>query len=74
MNRNERRVSWIDYPNATIVILMAGLFIAFGLLSNLYDQEGVLYNLGQGAFIALFVGAILWIIRWLALSRTKQAS
>ncbi|MGD0057360.1 MAG: hypothetical protein ABSB83_05850 [Methanomassiliicoccales archaeon] len=47
------------------------MFVAFGLLSNLFDQESLLYNLSQGAFIALFAGAILYIVRWTALSRKK---
>lgn len=49
------------------------MFVAFGLLSNLYDQESLPYNLCQGAFIALFVGAILYIVRLTALGRKKAA-
>jgi DNA-binding transcriptional ArsR family regulator len=70
----EGRKSRFDYPNAAIVIWMVAMFISFGLLSNFFNQGGVLYNLGQGAFIALFVGAIIWIVRWLALRRAKTAT
>lgn len=67
------RASRPFYPNVAIVIWMAAMFVSFGLLSNLFDQYGVLYNLGQGAFVALFMGAFLWLVRWLALRRTKAA-
>ena len=71
MSVGERHGSRFDYPNVFIVLWMVGLFVAFGLLSNLYDQESVLQNLGQGASIALFVGAVLYIVRWAALRRKK---
>ncbi|MGA2574099.1 MAG: winged helix-turn-helix domain-containing protein [Candidatus Methanomethylicaceae archaeon] len=69
----EGRKSRFDYPNVVIVIWTVAMFISFGLLSNLFDQEGVLYHLGQGAFIALFMGAIMWIVRWFALRRAKTS-
>ena len=71
MSVGERRRSRFEYPNAFIVLWMVGMFVAFGLLSNLFDQESLPYNLSQGAFIALFAGAILYIVRWTALSRKK---
>ena len=71
MSVGERHGSRFEYSNILIVVWLVGLFVAFGLLSNLYDQESVLQNLGQGAFIALFVGAVLYIVRWTALRRKK---
>jgi len=62
----ERHRSWFEYSDAFIVFWTAAMFVAFGLLSNLYDQESIPYNLGQGAFIALSVGAMLYIVRWTA--------
>jgi hypothetical protein len=70
----EGRKSRFDYPNVVIVIWTVAMFISFGLLSNFFDQEGVLYNLSQGAFIALFVGAIMWVVRWLALRRVRATT
>jgi DNA-binding transcriptional ArsR family regulator len=67
----EGRKSRFDYPNVAIVIWTVAMFISFGLISNFFNQEDILYNLSQGAFIALFVGAIMWIVRWLALRRVK---
>ncbi len=71
MSVEEPHRSWFEYSNVLIVVWMVGLFVAFGLLSNFYDQESILQNLGQGAFIALFVGAVLYIVRWIALRRKK---
>jgi inner membrane protein involved in colicin E2 resistance len=48
------------------------MFIGFGLFSNLYDNEGVIYNLVQGAFIALFVGTVMYLIRLVALRRRRE--
>lgn len=70
----EGRKSRFDFPNVAIIIWTVAMFISFGLLSNFYDQEGVLYNLGQGAFIALFVGAVMWMVRWLALRRARTTT
>lgn len=67
-----RRKSMFDYPNAVIVIWMVAMFIGFGLFSNLYDNEGVIYNLVQGAFIALFVGTVMYLIRLVALRRRRE--
>lgn len=53
-----------DYPNAVILIWMVAMFIGFGILSNLLDHEGLFYHLGQGALIALFVGAVMYLARW----------
>jgi hypothetical protein len=68
--RKERR-SRFDYPNAFIAIWMVAMFVSFGLISSLFDQESLPYYLGQGAFIALFAGAMLYIVRWIALRRKK---
>jgi DNA-binding transcriptional ArsR family regulator len=70
----EGRKSRFDYPNVAIVIWTVAMFISFGLISNFFDQEGVLYNLSQGAFIALFGGAVMWMVRWLALRRAKTTT
>lgn len=53
------------------MIWTVAMFVSFGLFSNLFDQESALYDLGQGAFIALFVGAALLLVRWAALRRSK---
>jgi Flp pilus assembly protein TadB len=68
--RDERR-SRFDYPNAFIAVWMIAMFVAFGLISSLIDQYGVLYNLVQGVFIALFMGAILLLVRRLARRRPE---
>ena len=70
----EGRKSRFDYPNVVIVIWTVAMFISFGLLSNFFDQEGVLINLGQGAFIALFSAAVLWMARWVALRRARTTA
>ncbi len=74
VSSSEGRRGRFDISNAAIAVWMAAMFVSFGLLSNLIDQNGVLYNLGQGAFVALFMGAILLLARWLALRRTKKMS
>jgi len=61
-----------DYPNAVIVIWMVAMFIGFGFFSNSFDNEGVIYNLVQGVFIALFIGIVMYIVRWIALRRTRE--
>ncbi|MGA2573538.1 MAG: hypothetical protein ABSF36_04950 [Candidatus Methanomethylicaceae archaeon] len=70
----EGRKSKFDYPNIAIAIWTVALFISFGLLSNFFDQEGVLINLSQGAFIALFSAAVLWMARWVALRRARTTA
>ena len=47
------------------------MFMVFGLLSNLYDQESVPYNLGQGVLVALSVGLILYAVKRSAHGRKK---
>jgi hypothetical protein len=47
------------------------MFVVFGLLSNLYDQQSTSYNFGQGTFVALSVGAILYVARWAAHGRKR---
>ncbi|MGP8125911.1 MAG: hypothetical protein ACLQEQ_08655 [Nitrososphaerales archaeon] len=66
-----RRRSWFEYPDAFIVVWTVVMFLVFGLLSNLYDQESFSYNLGQVLFVALTVGAILYVVRWAARGRKK---
>jgi Flp pilus assembly protein TadB len=73
MSANEGRKSRLDYSDAFIVIWMVALFVSFGVVASLIDQYGVLYNLGQGLFIALFVGAVMFLLRWFAARRTKKA-
>jgi DNA-binding transcriptional ArsR family regulator len=70
----EGRKSKFDYPNIAIAIWTVALFISFGLLSNFFDQEGVLINLSQGAFIALFSAAVLCMARWVALRRARTTA
>ena len=71
MSARKERKSRFDYPNAFIAIWMVAMFASFGIISNLFDQESLPYNLGQGAFIALFMAAILYTVRWVALRRKK---
>jgi len=66
-----RRRTWFEYTNAFIVVWTIAMFAVFGLLSNLYDQESASYNLAQGAFVALSVGAILYVARWAARARKR---
>jgi len=47
------------------------MFVSFGVIADLIDPYGTLYNLGQGLLIALFVGVALLLVRWLA-SRRQQ--
>ena len=47
------------------------MFTSFGIISNLFDQESFPYNLGQGTFMALFMAAILYTVRGVALRRKK---
>ena len=72
VSAKEGRRSRFDYPNAFIMIWMVAMFVSFGLVSNLIDQYGVLYNLVQGVFVALFMGAVLLLVRWLACHRAKM--
>lgn len=58
-----------DYSNAFIIVWAVALFASFGLISDLIDHYGVLYNLGQGLFIALFASVILLLVRRLAARR-----
>jgi hypothetical protein len=59
-------------PSFVIVVCMVAFFLSFGLLSNIIDNEGVLYNLGQGAFISVVTGAALYFARYL--SRRRAAN
>jgi hypothetical protein len=43
-------------PHIPAIIYAVSFFLAAGLLSNLFDHEGIAYNLLQGLFIALVVG------------------
>jgi hypothetical protein len=52
--------------------MMFGFFLAFGVISNFFDDEGVLYNLFQGIFISLFTGGVLILAKYLA-SRKKNS-
>jgi len=44
-----------------VFVWMLSAFVAFGLVANLIDNYGVLYNLGQGVFISLFSGLGLYL-------------
>jgi len=72
MSVKEGRKGRFDFPNAFIVIWMVSLFVAFGLVANLIDQYGILYNLGQGLFIALFVGVVLFLVKRYTVRRTNK--
>lgn len=51
------------YPNALVWIWVVSIFVAFGVVSNFVDRQGVLYNLLQGMVIAAFAGAVLFFVR-----------
>lgn len=51
---------------------MVGLFFAFGVVSNLFDHESLLYNIGQGLFISLFVGGVLYIARRISIRKSAR--
>ena len=53
-------------PNSQILIYILGLFLAFGLLSNLFDGESLLYNLGDGLLISVVTGSALYLARFLS--------
>jgi hypothetical protein len=72
MSAKEGRKGRFDFPNAFIVIWMVSLFVAFGLVANLIDQYGILYNLGQGLFIALFVGVVLFLVKRYTVRRMNK--
>jgi hypothetical protein len=61
-------------PNSAIFIYISGLFLAFGLLSNLFDGGGFLYNLGDGALIAAVTGSVLYLARFLSRRKIAKAS
>jgi uncharacterized membrane protein YraQ (UPF0718 family) len=71
MSAGERHRGRLEFQNVAIAFWIVASFIAFGLLSNFIDNESVLYNLGQGAFVSLFVGALLFIASWVARGRKK---
>jgi hypothetical protein len=72
MSAKDGRRGRFDFPNAFIVIWMVAMFVAFGLFANLIDQYGILYNLGQGLFIALFVGTVLFLVKRYTVRRTNK--
>lgn len=74
MSAEGRRRSRFDFPNAFIAVWIVALFVSFGIVANFTDQNGVIYNLGQGLLVALFAGAALFLARWLAVRRMKRAS
>lgn len=55
-----------------ILVWMVSAFISFGIISNLIDNYGVLYNLVQGVFIALFSGMCLYLYFRLRDHRNKR--
>ena len=55
-----------------ILVWMVSAFISFGIISNLIDNYGVLYNLVQGVFIALFSGGCLYLYFRLRDHRNKR--
>jgi len=71
MSGGRRRRGWFEYSNGFIVVWSMVMFMVFGLLSNLYDQESVPYNLGQGVLVALSVGLILYAVKRSAHGRKK---
>jgi len=63
LNHNYRKV---------ILVWTASAFIGFGIISNLIDNYGVLYNLVQGIFISLFSGGCLYLYFRLKDLRNKR--
>lgn len=57
-----------------ILIWVVSAFISFGIIANLIDNYGVLYNLGQGVFISLFSGGCLYLYFRLKDRRGKTPS
>ena len=45
----------------TIIVWIVAAFVSFGIITNLIDNYGVLYDLGQGAFISLLSGGCLYL-------------
>ncbi len=56
-------------PTSAIMIYMLAFFLSFGIISNFIDNEGALYNLSQGVFIAVVTGGILYFARYLSRRR-----
>ena len=56
-------------PTNVIMIYMLAFFLSFGLISNLIDNYGVLYNILQGVFISLVTGGTLFFVRYLSRRR-----
>jgi len=56
-------------PTSAIMIYMLALFLSFSLISNLIDNEGLLYNLLQGVFISAVTGGVLYFARQLSKRR-----
>jgi len=71
MTSRRERSNRDAFSGPAILVWMAGIFIAFGILSNLFDGEGLLYNLGQGAFIAILVGVVMFAAGRRALRQPK---
>ena len=56
-----------------VLIMMFGFFLAFGVISNFFDDEGMLYNLFQGIFISLFTGGMLILAKYLVTRKKNSA-
>ena len=57
------------FPTSGIMIWILALFLSFGLISNFFDNEGVMYNLLQGVFISVVTGGVLYFARYLSRRR-----
>jgi hypothetical protein len=76
LNRILRHAEVVSLRPAYIMIIvwMISAFVAFGIIANLIENYGVLYNLGQGVFISLFSGGCLYLYFRLRDSRRKITS
>jgi hypothetical protein len=61
-----------ELPNAAIIIIMVGIFLSFGLISNLFDGYSLMYNLFQGIFMSLFTGGALYGVMILLRRRKRR--
>ena len=59
-------------PSSVIGIYMLAMFLGFGVIANFINGGGLLYNLGQGAFISVVTGGLLWFTRYLSRRRTAN--
>jgi hypothetical protein len=71
-NRLKQHFKIQELPNAAIIIITVGIFLSFGLISNLFDGESLMYNLFQGIFMSLFTGGVLYGVMILIRRRKRR--